>query len=156
MEVVRATSSDVDELVRMRLAYVAEDCGGITPEQRQALALSLPAYFAEHVGHDLRAYVAREDDSVVGCCLLVIKEQPPNLAFMNGLIGTVLNVYVEPAYRRRGLARQLMELLLSDARSLGVDRLELKATPAGEKLYRNLGFCEPSAAYTALELELSR
>lgn len=52
----------------------------------------------------------------------------------------VLNVYTEPAFRRRGLARALMLDLLDWARSSGLESLVLHATPDGRPLYEALGF----------------
>jgi GNAT superfamily N-acetyltransferase len=52
----------------------------------------------------------------------------------------VVNVYTEPEFRRRGLARQLMETVLAWARSVQLESLVLHAAPDGEALYRALGF----------------
>jgi GNAT superfamily N-acetyltransferase len=55
----------------------------------------------------------------------------------------VLNVYSEPAYRRRGLARQLMQVAIDWARSEGFRILSLHASREGRPLYQSLGF-EPT------------
>ena len=52
----------------------------------------------------------------------------------------VLNVYVEPAWRRRGVARALMRALLDDLAARGVRRIVLHASPDGRRLYERLGF----------------
>jgi GNAT superfamily N-acetyltransferase len=52
----------------------------------------------------------------------------------------VLNVYTEPAFRRRGLAREVMLEILTWARSAGIESLVLHAAPAGRRLYEALGF----------------
>ncbi len=52
-------------------------------------------------------------------------------------IGMVL---VLPEFRRQGIARQLMEHALHYAEHRGVQRVALDATPAGQPLYRQLGF----------------
>lgn len=49
---------------------------------------------------------------------------------------------VHPAWVRRGLARRIYAACEEDARRHGVRRFELYATPAGEPLYRALGFRE--------------
>jgi GNAT superfamily N-acetyltransferase len=55
----------------------------------------------------------------------------------------VLNVYSEPAYRRRGLARRLMQVAIEWARSEGFRILSLHASREGRPLYQSLGF-EPT------------
>ncbi len=54
--------------------------------------------------------------------------------------GYVLNVFVEPEYRGRGLARALMELCVTEARSRGIRVVALHASDAGRPLYEKLGF----------------
>jgi ribosomal protein S18 acetylase RimI-like enzyme len=51
-----------------------------------------------------------------------------------------LNVYTEPSFRRRGLARRLMHQVLSRSRAEGLERLVLHAAPDGRRLYEQLGF----------------
>ena len=52
----------------------------------------------------------------------------------------VLNVYVEPAWRRRGVAEALMRTLLDALAARGVRRVVLHAAPDGRRLYERLGF----------------
>jgi GNAT superfamily N-acetyltransferase len=52
----------------------------------------------------------------------------------------VVNVYTEPAWRGRGIARLLMHRLLGWAQSEGYDRVSLHASDAGRPLYASLGF----------------
>ncbi len=52
----------------------------------------------------------------------------------------VINVFTEPAWRRRGLATLLMECLLAWARKERLDRLVLHASDEGRMVYERLGF----------------
>ncbi len=52
----------------------------------------------------------------------------------------VLNVYVEPPFRRRGAARTLMRAVLGWCQSQGIGRVVLHPSPAGLPLYQSLGF----------------
>jgi GNAT superfamily N-acetyltransferase len=61
-------------------------------------------------------------------------------AIANGRQGIVLNVYTEPAFRRRGLARAQMHEILGWARRTGIESLVLHAAPEGRPLYEALGF----------------
>lgn len=56
---------------------------------------------------------------------------------------TILNVYTEPEYRRRGIARQLMQTMIAWCRSQRLARVTLHASEDGRHLYESLGF-EPS------------
>ncbi len=52
----------------------------------------------------------------------------------------MLNVFTEPAWRRRGLAELLMRHILDWARQERLDRLVLHASDDGRPLYERLGF----------------
>jgi GNAT superfamily N-acetyltransferase len=54
--------------------------------------------------------------------------------------GLIINVYVEPAHRRRGLARALMLALEAECADRGVTRLTLHASGMGRSLYESLGY----------------
>lgn len=54
--------------------------------------------------------------------------------------GYVLNVYVEPTYRRRGLASALMKLAEAEFAQRGVSFAVLHATQAGRPVYEALGW----------------
>lgn len=58
--------------------------------------------------------------------------------------GYVLNVYVEPGYRRRGIARQLMKLADHAFAGRGVAYAVLHATAQGKPLYADLGWASTS------------
>jgi GNAT superfamily N-acetyltransferase len=67
-------------------------------------------------------------------------QRPREIGFAKGKHAIVLNVFTESAWRRRGLARLLMEELLRWARTEQLDRLVLHATNDGRPLYEQLGF----------------
>jgi GNAT superfamily N-acetyltransferase len=52
----------------------------------------------------------------------------------------VVNVWCDEEYRRQGLARQLMETMVTWAREQGFAALNLHASEAGRPLYEELGF----------------
>jgi GNAT superfamily N-acetyltransferase len=53
---------------------------------------------------------------------------------------TILNVYTDPEYRRRGVARQLMETMIDWCKREGLARVNLRASDTGRHLYESLGF----------------
>ncbi len=61
-------------------------------------------------------------------------------AIVSGPEGYVLNVYVEPEWRRRGVARLLMQHVLACVRDRGIARCTLHASDEGRPLYETLGF----------------
>jgi len=74
-----------------------------------------------------------------------IKSQLPRIAH-DGVrvavmpVALVLNVYTEPAWRKKGIARALMQRIMGWATTEGIDRVLLHASDAGRPLYQSLGF----------------
>jgi ribosomal protein S18 acetylase RimI-like enzyme len=52
----------------------------------------------------------------------------------------VLNVYVEPGWRKRGVGEALMRALLDDLARRKLRRVVLHASDEGRRLYERLGF----------------
>ena len=97
------------------------------------------------LNRDLFVYTARED-RICACVWLLSVEKPSSPAFPDGKTGFVMNVYTDPAYRRQGLATRLMNMMLDEAKEMGLDMVELKATDAGYPVYKKVGF-QDAVAY---------
>lgn len=68
------------------------------------------------------------------------RTDPAGSSLLVGREGLILNVYVAPSHRRRGVARRLMEHLIAWAPGAGIVRLVLHASSEGRPLYDSLGF----------------
>ncbi len=91
---------------------------------------------------------ADQPDKVAGGAGVQLRQVLPHPArtpegevtIAEGRHAIVLNVYTEPAWRRHGLAEQLMRHVLAWARKERLDRLVLHASADGRRLYQRLGF----------------
>ncbi len=54
--------------------------------------------------------------------------------------GYLLNFWVEPSHRRRGLAKELVKLAVAESRRRGFRVTALHASEAGRRVYEPLGF----------------
>ena len=77
---------------------------------------------------------------VAGIGLMLIDWPPHPLHPTQDKRGYVLNVFVEPGYRNRGLARELMNLADAEFARRGVSYAVLHATEKGKPLYQRLGW----------------
>ena len=72
---------------------------------------------------------------------LLILDWPPHPFDPRGeKRGYILNVFVEPEYRHRGLARSLVERCMEEARVRNIRVMALHASDAGRPIYEKLGF----------------
>ncbi len=156
MKYRKAKNSDIDSLVNMRIAYLNDDYNGLDKLTEKQIKKSLPDYFSNHLNQNLFAYIAEDDNmNIVATALLLVSEKPANPNFITGKTGTVLNVFTNKPYRRHGIAKALMEMLLSDSKNLGLDFVELKATKDGYPLYKKMGFLEEKSSYTPMKYILN-
>jgi GNAT superfamily N-acetyltransferase len=65
--------------------------------------------------------------------------------------GYVLNVYVEPAHRGRGVAGALMRLATDEGRRRGLELMVLHATAMGRPMYEKLGWTQTAEMSLSLE-----
>ena len=135
-----ANTNDIPALIEMRVQYLIEEHGKLAQDELILITKNLRDYFHKHLNKDILVFICRDVDTIVSCCFLCITEKPANLDFINGKIGTILNVYTRPAYRNIGIAGRLLNMLLAEAAKIGLDFVELKATDSGYKLYKSLGF----------------
>ncbi|MBR2409834.1 MAG: GNAT family N-acetyltransferase [Lachnospiraceae bacterium] len=147
MVIDKASEKEISGLVELRIAYLKEDLGTISEADLQRLKEVLPQYFRKHLNRDLFVYVAKEAEEILACAFLLVVEKPMSPAFMTGKTGTVLNVYTKPEYRKKGYAKQLMNVLLEDAKKNELSVVELKATEDGYHLYKAVGFQDVVSKY---------
>ena len=79
---------------------------------------------------------------------VIIREVPPfpirhengEITIAEGRQGLIVNVFTEPEWRRRGLAKLLMNTIIAWSREQNLDGLVLHASDDGRALYEQLGF----------------
>ena len=81
---------------------------------------------------------------------------PREGAVAKGKHAIVLNVFTEPDWRRRGLAKLLMEEILRWARTERLDQLVLHASDEARRLYEKMGFVATSEMRFAGEPEVGQ
>lgn len=114
---------------------------GIAPDVVSAASAPARAWVATRLEQgSYHGLLAMDGESIVGGCGVTWLDLPPNMHTLSARRGYVLNMYVEPDHRRRGLARQLIEAALTICRREGVDVVSLHASDAGLPLYEDLGF----------------
>ena len=52
----------------------------------------------------------------------------------------IMNMYTDPDYRRKGIAREVLSLLVREAKNKGITAISLEATEDGRPLYEKFGF----------------
>jgi ribosomal protein S18 acetylase RimI-like enzyme len=147
-----ATLSDLNELVRLRVS-MQKEVNEFTDTQVPANYLDdVKKYFQRTLLNGTYfSAVAETREKLVAAAGLVLYEKPPAFGGRSGLVGYITNVYTEPECRGRGIATQLMEIIIKHARSSEVVKLHLGTTESGKGVYERVGF-QP-VRFAALELK---
>ncbi len=103
--------------------------------------------FKAHLDHDdAQVYVAEVDGEIAGAVSLWIQ---PRLNWTTPQ-AWIPDLYVDPAYRRRGAARALLDACVQEARSRGCHVLVLESghhRAEAHRLYEDYGFEHYARAY---------
>jgi GNAT superfamily N-acetyltransferase len=139
----RATAYDVPELVRLRGVMLASM--GVDLESDPTWRERCAAALAEQLtGERFAAYVVEAPDGGLASCGVGWAEARLPSPGHDGLVGHVGNMATDPAHRRRGLARAVLDALQGWFATQGVHRVELAATEEGRGVYEAAGFREPA------------
>ena len=84
--------------------------------------------------------VGELNDEVVAGGGVVIAPWPGSPLNLDPRRAWILNIYVEPEFRRRGFARDITEALIEWCRQNGFQSVALHASEYGRSLYEKLGF----------------
>jgi GNAT superfamily N-acetyltransferase len=100
----------------------------------------LVAFFAGELRRGAMAfYLAKAGNEVVGSAAIFINDGKTNQV-LRDTYATIAGVFVEPAYRGRGIARGLTQSAIAWARARNCASIRLTASKDAESLYRSLGF----------------
>jgi GNAT superfamily N-acetyltransferase len=105
------------------------------------MAKFLPWLEAKMVSGDYLAWLAvTAGDFAVAGAGLWLMDWPAHMVGSSAPRGNILNVYTEPEFRRRGLARLLIEAALDWCKANRIEVVILHASLEGRRLYESLGF----------------
>ncbi|MEH2251379.1 GNAT family N-acetyltransferase [Nostoc sp.] len=96
-----------------------------------------------------RLLLGQSEAQIAGCaCLRKIGED----------VGEIKRMYVRPEFRRKGISRSLLEVIINEAVYIGYSRIRLDSAPFAKEaqaLYRIFGFqdIEPYLEKTEIPLE---
>lgn len=80
------------------------------------------------------------DNKIVGTSGMSFVEKPPYFGCPSGKIGLLSSMFTDPNYRRLGIARELLSLVVEEARAYGCGTVQITASDMGVLLYTNFGF----------------
>ena len=84
--------------------------------------------------------LAIDDGKVIGCASMSFMWIMPTFSHPTGKRAHLMNVYTKSEYRRQGIARKMVNMLIDETWKRGATEISLDATTMGRPLYESLGF----------------
>ena len=139
----RATVDDVLIIVHHRRAMFT-DMGHTDTAALDAMDATFTPYVRRTLADgSYRGWLAvTHEGRVVAGGGLIVHEWPASPRSTDTQRAYILNVYTEPEYRQRGIARSIMNAILDCCRAEGFHSVSLHASEFGRTLYASLGFVQ--------------
>ena len=148
-QIRRATARDAD-IIAWHRARMFQDMGDVSGDAFEILRANARSRLEEWI--DKANYIgwlaapADEPEMIVagaGVQLQPILPRPLDVSTIGeGRQGTIVNVFTEPQWRRRGIAGLLIKEIITWSKNEQIDRLVLHASDEGRSIYERLGFTE--------------
>lgn len=138
VEIRIATNDDIELLMSSRLEMLK-------------VVNNLPAdyEYTEEIVRESRDYflngdhitvLAVDGGEVIGCASMSFMWIMPTFSHPTGKRAHLMNVYTRSEYRRQGIARKMVNMLIDETWKRGATEISLDATTMGRPLYESLGF----------------
>ena len=136
-----ATLADLPEILHHRRAMF-EDMGVGDAASLAPMLAATETYLREAMPQGaFRAWFGvAPDGQIAGGCAVAISSWPPHPWDPQSRRAYILNLYVYPEHRRKGIARLLLQTTVDWCKAEGFGTVSLHASPVGRSLYESLGF----------------
>ena len=128
---------DLPVFISLRIRQLIEEGAREDADLRPALM----DYYLRHLADGtFVSWLALDGEKIVGTSGMSFVEKPPYFSCPTGRIGLLSSMYTEPAYRRQGIARELLSRVVEEARKHGCGAVQITASDMGVRLYTAFGF----------------
>jgi len=129
--------NDIDRFIELRKAQLIEEGAKAITD----ITDSLFDFYKRHLSDGtFLSWVATSDGEIIATSGVSIVEKPPYYSNPTGRIGILSNMYTAPSYRRQGIAKKLLGLIVDEAKNDGCGTIQLTASDMGANLYQDFGF----------------
>ena len=138
MEYRIATAKDIDLLMssRLEMLKVVNDL----PQDYQYDDVIVNESRDYFLNGDHITVLVIDNGEVIGCASMSFMRIMPTFSHPTGKRAHLMNVYTRSEYRRQGIARKMVEILIDETWKRGATEISLDATTMGRPLYESLGF----------------
>ena len=133
----KLTEQELPVFIDMRIAQLREEGAKEDIDLRPALQ----DYYRRHMADGtFVSWLAVDGSHIIGTSGISIVEKPPYFGCPSGKIGLLSSMYTDPAYRRQGIAKELLSRVVNEAKACGCGTVQITASDMGVLLYTDFGF----------------
>lgn len=128
---------DLDIFIEMRINQLREEGAKEDIDLRPALR----DYYMRHMKDgSFVSWIAEDGGKIIGTSGMSFVEKPPYFGCPSGKMGLLSSMFTNPAYRRKGIAKELLHRVVEEAKNYGCGTVQITASDMGVKLYTAYGF----------------
>lgn len=128
---------DICKFIEMRINQLQEEGA----EALLDLAPALNKYYEKHLEDGtFVSWLAIDGDEIIATSGMSFVEKPPYYSNPSGKIGLLSSMYTLKQYRRKGIAKTLLEKVIQEATEYGCGVIQITASDKGVLLYTDYGF----------------
>ncbi|MDE6434479.1 MAG: GNAT family N-acetyltransferase [Lachnospiraceae bacterium] len=137
VEYRKLTKKDLAIFIEMRISQLREEGA----KEDIDLKPALNDYYSRHMADGtFVAWLAVDDDKIIGTSGMSFVEKPPYFGCPSGRIGLLSSMFTSKEYRRRGIAKELLSRVVNEAKEYGCGVVQITASDMGVLLYTDFGF----------------
>ena len=137
IEYRRLSKEYLETFIQMRITQLREEGA----KEEIDLAPALRDYYDRHMADGtFVSWIAVDGEKIIGTSGMSFVEKPPYFGCPSGKMGLLSSMYTDPEYRRQGIAKELLDRVVKEARNYGCGTVQITASDMGVKLYSAYGF----------------
>lgn len=139
----KLTEDELSTIVKMRIDQLTEEyisAGKVVPKDVDLESSLIDFYKRNMAAGTYVSWLALDGDKIVGTSGMSFAEKPPYFTCPSGKLGILSSMYTDSNYRRMGIATQLLDRVVKEAKDYGCGTIYITASDMGVKLYESYGF----------------
>lgn len=143
IEYKKLTEAELETFIDMRITQLTEEyeVSGRTVPKDVDLKSALFDYYRKHMADGtFVSWFAMDGERIIGTSGMSFVEKPPYFTCPSGKLGLLSSMFTNPEYRRMGIAKELLDRVVGEARNYGCGSVHITASDMGVKLYTAYGF----------------
>ncbi len=139
----KLSENELSRIIKMRIDQLTEEytsVGRTVPQDVDLENALMDFYIRNLAAGTYVSWLAFDGDKIVGTSGMSFAEKPPYFTCPSGRVGILSSMYTDPNYRRMGIATQLLDRVVKEAKYHGCGTIYITASDMGVKLYESYGF----------------